>query len=66
MNYYSLTWYRKDGTGQTGAQCSANDAKEALRKLKAMCLDNTHFPKSAAGEWTLSIINQFNQQIPIQ
>ncbi len=66
MQYYSLTWYRKDGAGQTGAQCVASNAESALRKLKAECLHNTYFPKSQAGEWVLSIINQFNQLQPIQ
>ena len=64
MQYYSLTWYRKDGTGKTGAQCSASNAETALRKLKAACID-THFTKSDAGDWVLNIINQFNQQIPV-
>ena len=66
MNFYSLKWYRKDGTGQTGAQCFASDAKTALRKLKSECLHNNHFPKSNAGDWELSILNQFNQLTPIQ
>ena len=65
MNYYSLTWYRKDGTGQTGAQCSASNAETALRKLKAACID-THFTKDQAGAWVLNIINKFNQSTPIQ
>ena len=64
MQYYSLTWYRKDGTGKTGAQCFANDAESALRKLKKACID-AHFTKDQAGAWVLNIVNQFNQQIPV-